>query len=88
MIIAFEALAAVTVEQGQPEMAVRWLGVAEELRRRTGQLRPLNEARLYYNRAYELTRAALSPSAWDAAYASGVALPLDKALTLAIASTV
>jgi predicted ATPase/DNA-binding XRE family transcriptional regulator len=88
MIIAFEALAAVAAEQGQPEVAARWLGVAEELRRRTGQLRPLNEARLYYNRACELTHAALSPSAWDEAYASGVVLALDEALTLAIASTV
>jgi predicted ATPase/transcriptional regulator with XRE-family HTH domain len=83
MIIAFEVLAAVSAEVGEWETAVRWLGVAEELRRVTGQPRPLRETQLYYNRTHQLTTAALSQESWDATWRAGAALPLDEALTQA-----
>jgi tetratricopeptide (TPR) repeat protein len=82
MVIAFEIQARAAAEQGNMEAGVRWLAVAEKLRQAIGLPRTSGDERLYYNRAYELTRAALGQAAWDAAWAVASKLTLDEALAL------
>jgi predicted ATPase/transcriptional regulator with XRE-family HTH domain len=84
-IMAFEILAALAAEQGHVTEAVRWIGVADALRRVTGEPRRLLEEEMYHRRTLELTQAALSKHAWQAAWAEGASLPLEEAIALALA---
>ena len=86
MVIAIEILAQVVAEQGKHEEAVRWLAVAEQLRKAIGLPRTIGDERVYTNRTYEMTRAALSETAWHAAHSAGGKLSLDDALALALGS--
>jgi tetratricopeptide (TPR) repeat protein len=88
MVIAFEILASVAARQGKAEEGVRWLAVAEQLRKAIGLPRTVSDERLYYNSAHQLTTAALTPQAWEAAYAAGSRLSLDEAFALVLAGGV
>lgn len=87
MVIALEILASVVAEQGHAEESVRWLAVAEQLRKAIGLPRTASDERLYTNQAYRLTTAALSQTQWQAAYAAGRALALDEALARVLGSS-
>lgn len=84
IVIALEILASVVAEQGKAEEGVRWLAVAEKLRKEIGLPRTASDERLYTNHAYELTKAALSQAEWNSAYAAGSKLAVDEALALAL----
>jgi tetratricopeptide (TPR) repeat protein len=86
MVIAFEILAGVAAEQGKLEEAVRWLGVADALRKAIGLPRTPSDERLYYQLAHQITTSALSQEAWDEAWTKASKLSLDGAVALALAS--
>jgi tetratricopeptide (TPR) repeat protein len=83
-IMSFELLAALEAEQGRP-VAVRWLAVAEELRRQSGQPRPVFDEQMYYGRALMLAQQTLCPAEFAVAWQEGAALPLEEAFALALA---
>ena len=86
MIIAFEILASVAAEQGKAETSVHWLALADSVRQEIGLPRTPGDERLYTNRAFALTHAALDPAAWAAAWAAGSQLTLEQALARLFAS--
>jgi tetratricopeptide (TPR) repeat protein len=86
MVIALEILASVLAEEGKAVESVRWLAVADTLRTAIGLPRTPSDERLYTQRAYTLSRAALDPAAWDAAWAAGSKLAPDDALALLLTS--
>lgn len=85
MVIAFEILACVAAEQGKATEGVRWLAVADGIRKAIGLPRTLSDERLYTNRTCELTHAALDQETWDAAWVAGSQLTLDEAFSLLFA---
>lgn len=85
MVIAFEILASVVAEQGRAEEGVRWLAVADCLRKEIGLPRTPSDERLYYDYGYQLTTAALTSSQWDAAWAAASKLTLDEAFAIVLA---
>lgn len=87
MVIAFEILASVAAEQNKPKDGVRWLAVAENLRKAIGLPRTASDERLYSNRAYELTNAQLNRPTWAAEWAAGSRLSPDDAIALVLADS-
>jgi hypothetical protein len=85
MVIAFEILAGVVAEQGRAEEGVRWLAVADRLRKEIGLPRTPSDERLYYDFGYKATTAALPPTQWDAAWAAASKLTLDEAFAIVLA---
>jgi predicted ATPase/transcriptional regulator with XRE-family HTH domain len=67
----------------EPERAARLWGAAKRLRAVLG-CRPAPAARATYERAVALARAQLSDDAFAAAWAAGMALPLDAAIAEAL----
>ncbi len=81
---ALTGIASVAAARRQPERAARLYGAAEALREELGTPdegweRPAHERRV------ALVRAALSPEAFSAAWAAGVALPMDAVIAEALA---
>jgi hypothetical protein len=82
--LGLEGLAAVAAAQGQPLLAARLFGAAEALREALGTpLKPSERAG--YDQATQATRGALGEDSFAAAWAEGRALPLDEAVTMALA---
>jgi non-specific serine/threonine protein kinase len=79
---ALAGIAGVVVTRGQPERAARLLAAAAALREQLGMLG--GTGRRMHERAEAAARAALSPEAFAAAWASGTALPLEEAITDAL----
>ncbi|MGH6900982.1 MAG: tetratricopeptide repeat protein, partial [Geminicoccaceae bacterium] len=84
-----EGLAAVAVQRGHAAAATRWLGTAAALRAATA-LAQLPTERAASERELARTRAALGPTAFDAAWSQGQRTPPDQAIaeTLALAAEI
>lgn len=81
----FSFAARIAAGLGEPAAAARLFGVEAALREREQVPVPLLE-RDMYERAVGTVRAALAPDAFAAAWAAGAALPLDDAITEALAT--
>lgn len=81
IVIALELYAGVVAELGNPTEATQWLAVSEELRQEIGLPHTTSDDRLYYSYIRQLTVDALSPQEWEAAWAAGRKLPLDKGIS-------
>jgi hypothetical protein len=79
-----EGLAAVAAAQAQPERAARLFGAAEALRTAVGAPRPHAE-RAEHERHFAAARAALGEEAFAAAWGAGRAMPLEAAVSYALA---
>ena len=82
LLDAMVGLAGVAVTSGQAERAARLLGAIETARDAVGIKRVDNW--LHAERITAETRAALEPAAFERAWATGAALPLDEAVTEAV----
>jgi len=81
-----ERLAAVAVAQAQSERAARLFGAAERLREAMGAaLPPVHRAE--HDRCVAAARAALAEEAFAAAWAEGMAMPLEEAVHCALEDT-
>ncbi|HEX6668280.1 MAG TPA: LuxR C-terminal-related transcriptional regulator, partial [Gemmatimonadales bacterium] len=80
---ALDGVAAVAATRGQPERAARLHGAAAALREQMGEVVPPWE-RPAHERDLAAARAALEPAAFEAAWAAGVALPLEAAVAEAM----
>ena len=79
----FDVLAAVAGEQGDMPRAVRLWGAAEALRDAIGAAQPGDEAVLL-GPFVEAARSRLDETAWDVAWAEGVAMGQDEAIAYAL----
>jgi non-specific serine/threonine protein kinase len=78
-----ESFAGLAGAQAQGERAARLWGAAEALRKTIGA--PLSiEGRLYFERSMVAARAQLGEAAWEAAFAEGRAMKLEKAVEYAL----
>lgn len=80
---ALEAFAGLAVAQRQPERATRLWSAAEALREEVGSTQPLS-SRTQYDRQVSDFRASLSEESFDAAWAEGRAVTMDKAIEYAL----
>jgi predicted ATPase/class 3 adenylate cyclase/DNA-binding CsgD family transcriptional regulator len=79
---AFDCLARLAADAGNHQNAARYLGAAEAVRRRTGQVRfPMYDGD--HDAAVESVRDALGGSDFDAAWAEGAALSIAEAIAYA-----
>lgn len=81
IVIALELYAGVVAELGKSAEAVQWLAVSEALRQEIGLPHTASDDRVYYTSIRQFTIEALTPQAWDAAWAVGRNLPLEQAIT-------
>jgi tetratricopeptide (TPR) repeat protein len=84
--LSLEGLAAVAVDQGQIERALRLAGVAARLRETVGA--PMLAEDQSAARRLQIARAALSEAAGAAAWAEGRAMPLEQAIAEELAELV
>jgi predicted ATPase/class 3 adenylate cyclase len=82
LLSAMVGLAGVAVMRGQAERAARLLGAVEATREAMGIKRGENS--LHAERITAETRAALEPAAFERAWSTGRALPLDEAAAEAV----
>ncbi|HEX2048149.1 MAG TPA: tetratricopeptide repeat protein [Acidimicrobiales bacterium] len=80
-----EGVAAISVDDGRPEVAARLLGAADALRRAIGTPLPAHEA-ADRNDTVAACSAVLGEDRFRAAFEEGAALPLTRALELATSS--
>ena len=78
-----DVLAAVAGERGDIPRAVRLWGAAQALRDAIGAAQPGDEAALLGS-FVEAARTRLDETAWDAAWAEGVAMDQDEAVAYAL----
>jgi DNA-binding CsgD family transcriptional regulator/tetratricopeptide (TPR) repeat protein len=82
-----EGLAAAASARGEAQRGARLFGAAEGLRERAGVTLPPPH-RASHEPHVEAARARLDPDAFQAAWASGCAMPLDEAVGFALESSV
>ncbi len=81
--IALEGLSSLAAAEGRGERAACLLGAAQTLRAAIGSPRPVPE-QYAVEQATAGARAALGEEVWAAAFAAGLALPLDEAIASAL----
>ena len=81
--ITLEDLACLAAAEGRGERAARLLGAAQALRAAIGSPRPIPEQHAV-EQATAGGRAALGEEGWAVAFAAGLALPLEAAITSAL----
>jgi hypothetical protein len=86
MVASLEGLAGVAAMRGRAAEAARWLAASAGARERTGlALDPADGQDL--ERDLALTRTALGPAAFDAAWRAGKSLTLEQAIDEALRSS-
>jgi hypothetical protein len=74
-----ECFAMIAVAKEQPERAARLFGAAEALRKRLGADMTAYE-RMEYEPAVAVLRAGMDPAEFEAAWAAGAAMDVDRAV--------
>jgi tetratricopeptide (TPR) repeat protein len=84
IMATLEGVAAAYAHMGREEHAVKLLAAAERLCRELAQALTAQEVAIQ-QRAHARTRTALSAAAWERAWQAGAHLPVEQAVTLALA---